>query len=102
MEEKKVYLIYEGDKHLSKNSLVLMGVFDSKANLMNGANELITKRINDNWDGIYNENTHTEEEAKFDFIWEQTKVLMEDYQTHDGKVLFYICEASLNVIEEVS
>ncbi|MBQ8969172.1 MAG: hypothetical protein IJ064_05525 [Bacteroidaceae bacterium] len=102
MEEKKVYLLYEGDKHLTKSSLVLMGVFDSKANLMTGANELVGKRVNDNWDGLYNEDEQTEEEAKFDFIWEQTKILMDDYQTHEGNVLFYICEASMNVVEEVS
>lgn len=102
MEENKAYLIYEGDKHLSKESLVLMGVFNSKANLMFGAIELITNRVNDNWDGIFNEDVETEEEAKFGFILEQAKILMEDYQTHDGKILFYICEADMNTVGEVS
>lgn len=44
MEEKNVYLLYEGDEWLSTDSLVLMGIFTSEENLKENARKLIRQR----------------------------------------------------------
>ena len=100
---KKVYLIYEGDEHLSKDSMVLMGIFNNVEDLKKGARQLITDRLNDNFHRCEcDEETCSEEDAKSNFIDHSMKELMEDYQTHEGSVLFQICEADINEIGEVS
>lgn len=102
VEPKKVYLIEEGDSHLSKASRVLMGVFDSKEELEKGARKLITERVKDNFSSWeWREKDCTEEEAVQDFIDHEVQVLMDDYQTHYGKVLFLVSEATLNDVEEI-
>lgn len=39
-----VYLLYEGDEHLYKGSMVLMGIFTSEEKLKAGAEKLIRQR----------------------------------------------------------
>ena len=46
MEEKKnVFLIYEGDQWVSKDSLVLLGVFDDWNRVMDSAMIVVTRQI---------------------------------------------------------
>lgn len=101
-KKDKVYLIWEGDSHLSNDSLVLMGIFNSLQALEKGAEELVKNRLKDNfkyWE--WRESECTEEEAEADFIEHEVKVLMSDWQTHDGDVLFLVGEATLNDVEEI-
>lgn len=101
MEEKTIYVIQEGDNHLSADSLVIMGFFDDEDKLRDGARQLIRERIDDNfWDYEYDENECSKEDAKNDFIEEQFEALMNEHQTNAGDVLFMITEATLNKIEE--
>ncbi|GAY28478.1 hypothetical protein PvtlMGM1_1778 [Prevotella sp. MGM1] len=44
MEQKKVYLLYEGDQWLSTGSLVLMGIFTDIDTLRINSRELIRER----------------------------------------------------------
>ena len=70
-KKDKVYLIWEGDSHLSNDSLVLMGIFNSLQALEKGAEELVKNRLKDNfkyWE--WRESECTEEEAVYNWLTE--------------------------------
>lgn len=99
--DKSVYLLYEGDGWLSNGSLVLMGIFDSDEKLKNGAEELISNRINEHYDYAIeccceDENDITKESVLNEILDE----LMDNFQ-YLGETSYIIKEAELNVVEEI-
>lgn len=82
----KVYLVFEGDSHLSQNSLVLMGVFD-------GLNAAVSNII-----------CEMSEAQKFDenrTVEKTTQMLFEHRQTQGFDTCYIIETVELNKWEEV-
>ena len=50
MNNKEMYLLFEGDEWLSNDSLVCMGLFTSNKQLEAAVTQLIRQRIEDNFD----------------------------------------------------
>ena len=78
-----VYVLYEGDSHLSRWSLVPMGIFDEIGYLLDSARELISERYSD--------------EEKANEIYEE---LADNFQTYGDDVCYMIKKVSLNELGE--
>ena len=101
---KCVYLIYEGDEWLSRDSKVLMGVFDNDEDLWNGAYDLIYERIDEHVDyaeeNIYEleEGEHVDEQEVMADLMDELK---HNWQTQGWITNYMIEEVELNKLEEV-
>lgn len=82
----KVYLVFEGDDHLSDGSLVLMGVFD-------GLNAAVSNIICEMSDALMFDETRTAEKT--------TQMLFELRQTQGYDTNYHIEEVELNKWEEI-
>lgn len=55
-QDKSVFLLYEGDEWLSRDSMVLMGVFSSEESLRFNAENLIRQRGDEHLDFVEDQN----------------------------------------------
>ena len=102
--EKVVYLLYECDEWLSKDSMVLMGIFDNDEYLWNGAYDLIYERIDEHVDyaeeNIFEleEGEHVDEQEVMADLMNELK---ENWQTQSWLTNYLIKEVELNKLEEI-
>ena len=61
MEEKNVYVLYEGDQWISNSSLVPMGVFDSWPRVMDNAMALLADQIDRDLHDAHEEDDYLKE-----------------------------------------
>lgn len=102
VEPKKVYLLRQGDSHLTSRSLVIMGIFDSEEALEAGVRKLLSDNLEDNfWDWEWDSDEQDEKEAQSDYIESEVKRFFEDYQTYLGDVLLICTEVEVNIVGEV-
>lgn len=103
MMENVVYLLRQGDNHLSKDSLVDIGIFSSEDELENGVRQALKENMKHNfWDWEWNDDFQSEKDAQSDYIESETKRMMEDFQTYLGDVLLIATEVTLNVLDEIN
>lgn len=99
---EKVYLLQQGDSHLTNQSLVIMGIFTSEDELEKGARKLLQDNLSHNfWAWEWNSDRQDEKDAQRDYIESEAKRFMEDFQTYLGDVLLIATEVELNVVGEI-
>jgi hypothetical protein len=97
MNNKEMYLLFEGDEWLSNDSLVCMGLFTSNKQLEAAVTQLIRQRIEDNFDPRDYDYDITAE----DWVKEQVVEFMESRQTSEGSVKFLAKQITPNKLEEI-
>ena len=108
MEENgTVYLLYEGDNWLSRDSLVLMGIFSSEESLYCNAEKLIRERGEEHlkehlrYDGWDFDEESTKQE-KIDLVVEDILLeLMSQKTTNGWGTNYYYQAVELDVLEEI-
>lgn len=109
MEEKKVYLLYEGNEWLSKDSLVLMGVFTSEESLKKNAKKLVRQRAKKHLGTAEANSIYEFENPGYDDNSEEIEVvvndimaeLMNNHSTNGWEVNYIIKEVQTDELEEI-
>lgn len=91
MEEKNVYILYEGDQWISNSSLVPMGVFDSWPRVMDNAMALLADQIDRDLHDAYEED---------DYLTEAHDELEQYKQFRGSGASIIIKTVELNKLEE--
>ena len=99
---EKVYLLFEGDEWLSRDSLVLMGAFSTEETLKKGAKKLIWERRKEHLQ------YEKDSACKGDEIRGMREIcadildeLIRNYQSSFGENSYQIKEVELDNLEEV-
>lgn len=105
-QNDSVFLLYEGDEWLSKDSLVLMGVFSSLKSLDFYADKLIRERGKKHLetaeeDGWLFDEGFTEEEKVDEIVGTILLDLMDRKSTDTWSINYLIKEATLDKLEEI-
>lgn len=107
MEEKNVYLLYEGDEWLSTDSLVLMGIFTSEEKLKENAKKLIRQRAKKHLktaeqNSIYDFEYPDNDEENINIVVEGMMAeLMNNGNTNGWDVNYSYTCAELDKLEEI-
>lgn len=96
-----VFLLYEGDEWLSRDSMVLMGVFTNQAELKSAARELIEQRADEHLDSAKSNYDFDEGTTYEDVVDDIMTELFSRRSTVGWLVNYSIVEVETNKLEEI-
>lgn len=96
-----VFLLYEGDEWLSRNSMVLMGVFTNQVELKSAARELIEQRADEHLDIAKSEYDFDEDVTEEDVVEEILIELLSRGSTQGWLANYSVVKVETNKLEEI-
>lgn len=96
-----VFLLYEGDEWLSRNSMVLMGVFTSQVELKSAARELIEQRADEHLDVAKSNYDFDDDATEEDVVEDILTELFSRGATQGWLANYSVVEVETNKLEEI-
>ena len=95
-------LLYEADAWLSRDSMVLMGIFTDRKALVRAVSKWIRKRAGDNFNpDFYSEDEEENVYERYALERQMFRDWKEYRQTHEDTVNIYTVECELNEYDEI-